>query len=303
MTDVLGSQISRPRRSVLYMPGTNARAMEKAKGIPADALILDLEDAVAPDAKEEARAQVCDAVKGGGYGQREMIIRANGLDTPWGADDIKAAVAAGPDAVLVPKISSVEDVQKATDLMNVAGAGPNMALWAMMETPIAMLDARDIAAQAKKDGARLTTFVMGTNDIAKELFCLQTPDRLPMVTALSLTLLAARAYGVTVIDGVYNEIQNADGFLQVCQQGVEFGFDGKTLIHPSQVAPCNRIFSPPEEDVAWSRAILEAFEQPENQNKGVIKVDGKMVELLHAENAKRIVAIADAIAELEAANG
>lgn len=303
MSSSSGAQAPRPRRSVLYMPGTNARAMEKAKGIPADALILDLEDAVAPDAKVDARTQVCDAVKGGGYGKREMIIRTNGLDTPWGEDDIKAAVAAGPDAVLVPKINSVEDVQIATDLMNAAGAAPNMALWAMMETPIAMLDARDIAAQARQEGARLTTFVMGTNDIAKELFCLQTPDRLPMITALSLTLLAARAYGVTVIDGVYNEIQNADGFIQVCQQGVEFGFDGKTLIHPSQVGPCNRIFSPPEEDVAWSRTILEAFEQPENQNKGVIKVEGKMVELLHADNAKRVVAIADAIADLEAANG
>ncbi len=290
---------ARPRRSVLYMPGSNARALEKARSIPADALILDLEDAVSPDAKAEARAQVCDAVKQGGYGKREIIIRVNALSTEWGEADIEAAVAAGPDAILVPKISSAEDVREASALLDKAGAREGLQLWAMMETPLAMLQAPAIAATAP--GTRMTTWVMGTNDIAKELRCAHTPDRLPMVTSLGLCMLAARAYGITILDGVYNDIKDESGFAAICEQGRDLGLDGKTLIHPSQVGPCNKIFSPDDDEVAFSRQVIEAFKQPESAGKGVIKVDGKMVELLHAEIAERVVSIADAIAELEAA--
>lgn len=290
---------ARPRRSVLYMPGSNARALEKARSIPADALILDLEDAVAPDAKAEARAQVCDAVKQGGYGKREIIIRVNALSTEWGAADIEAAVAAGPDAILVPKISSAEDVREASALLDKAGAGEGLQLWAMMETPLAMLQAQAIAATASE--TRMTVWVMGTNDIAKELRCAHTPDRLPMVTSLGLCMLAARAYGITILDGVYNDIKDESGFATICEQGRDLGLDGKTLIHPSQVGPCNQIFSPDDDEVAFSRQVIEAFKLPENAGKGVIKVDGKMVELLHAEIAERVVSIADAITELEAA--
>jgi len=292
--------VARPRRSVLYMPGSNARALEKARSIPADALILDLEDAVAPDAKAEARTQVADAVRQGGYGKREIIIRVNGLATEWGEADIEAAVAAGPDGILVPKISSAEDVDAASSLLDKAGAGATLQLWAMMETPIAMLQAQSIAAKALD--TRMTTWVMGTNDIAKELRCAHTPDRQPMMTSLGLCMLAARAYGLTILDGVYNDIKNESGFAAICEQGRDLGLDGKTLIHPSQVGPCNTTFSPDEAEVAFSRQVIDAFKQPENSGKGVIKVDGKMVELLHAEIAERVVSIADAIADLEAAS-
>lgn len=290
---------ARPRRSVLYMPGSNARALEKARTLPADALILDLEDAVAPDAKEEARRQVCEAVKAGGYGKREVIIRVNALTTEWGEADIAAAAAAGPDGILVPKINSAAEVETASKLMDKAGAKPDMQLWAMMETPVAMLQAQTIAAAAAD--TRMTAWVMGTNDIAKELRCAHTPERMPMMTSLGLCLLAARAYGLAILDGVYNDIKNEDGFAAMCEQGRDLGFDGKTLIHPSQVEPCNRIFSPDPAEVAFSRQIIDAFKLPENAGKGVLKVEGRMVELLHAEIAERVVAIADAIAELEAA--
>lgn len=296
-------QSVRPRRSVLYMPGSNARALDKARSLSADALIFDLEDAVAPDAKEEARAQVTAATKAGGYGKREIIIRVNGLDTPWGADDIKAAVAAGPDAILVPKINSPEDVARAEKALNEAGAAPSLQLWCMIETPLALLNVQAIAAAAKNPGSRMSVWVMGTNDIAKELRAAHTPDRVPMLASLGLSLLAARAYGITILDGVYNDIQNTDGFIATCEQGRDMGFDGKTLIHPSQLAPCNTIFAPDPETVAFARLTIAAFELPENKAKGVLKVEGRMVELLHAEIARRTVAIADAIAELEAANG
>lgn len=292
---------ARPRRSVLYMPGSNARALEKARAIPADALILDLEDAVAPDAKEEARQQVCDAVKAGGYGKREIAIRVNGLDTPWGAEDIKAAVAAGPDAILVPKINSAADVARAEQALSDAGAKPGLQLWCMIETPLAMLNIQSIAEAAQKPGSRMAVWVMGTNDIAKELRAAHTPDRVPMLASLGLALIAARAYGLVILDGVYNDIKDEEGFVAVCEQGRDMGFDGKTLIHPSQVGPCNNIFSPDPETVAFARKTIEAFELPENKGKGVLKVDGKMVEILHAEIARRTVAIADAIAELERA--
>lgn len=292
---------ARPRRSVLYMPGSNARALDKAKEIPADALILDLEDAVAPDAKEEARAQVSSAVKGGGYGKRELVIRVNGLDTPWGRDDIAAAVAAGPHAILVPKINSASDVERAEEALSDAGAKPGLQLWCMIETPLATLNIQSIAQKAREPGSRMSVWVMGTNDIAKELRAAHTPDRMPMLASLGLALVAARAYGLVILDGVYNDIKNEEGFAAICEQGRDMGFDGKTLIHPSQVGPCNKIFSPDPETVAFARKTIEAFELPENKGKGVLKVDGKMVEILHADIAKRTVAIADAIAELEAA--
>jgi citrate lyase subunit beta/citryl-CoA lyase len=292
---------ARPRRSVLYMPGSNARAMEKAREIPADALILDLEDAVAPDAKEEARAQVAAAVKAGGYGKREISIRVNGLDTPWGMDDIKAAVAAKPDAILVPKINSADDVRRAETALSDAGAPSTLQLWCMIETPLAILNIQSIAAEARGLASRMTLWVMGTNDIAKELRAAHTPDRVPMLASLGLSVIAARAYGLVILDGVYNDIKNEDGFAAICEQGRDMGLDGKTLIHPSQVAPCNRIFSPDAETVAFSRKTIEAFQAPENKGKGVLKVEGRMVEILHAEIAKRTVAIADAIAELEKA--
>ncbi|ABS63048.1 Citryl-CoA lyase [Parvibaculum lavamentivorans DS-1] len=293
---------ARPRRSVLYMPGSNGRALEKAREIPADALILDLEDAVAPDAKEEARNQVCAAVKLGGYGKREIIIRVNALDTPWGLDDIKAAVAAGPDAILVPKINSAADVERAENALSDAGALGRVQLWCMIETPLAMLNIQSIAQKAREPGSRMCVWVMGTNDIAKELRAAHTPDRVPMLASLGLALLAARAYGLVILDGVYNDIKNDEGFAAICEHGRDMGFDGKTLIHPSQVGPCNTIFSPDPETVDFARKTIEAFEQPENKGKGVLKVDGKMVEILHAEIAKRTVAIADAIRELEAAS-
>jgi citrate lyase subunit beta/citryl-CoA lyase len=293
----MSDTIARPRRSVLYMPGSNARALEKARDIPADALILDLEDAVAPDAKEEARAQVVSAVKAGGYGKREIIIRANGLDTPWGLDDIKAAVAAKPDAILVPKISSADDVMRADKAMSDAGAPASMQLWCMIETPLAILNIQSIAAKASS--TRMTVWVMGTNDIAKELRGAHTADRVPMLTSLGLSIIAARAYGLVALDGVYNDIKNEEGFAAICEQGRDMGFDGKTLIHPSQVGPCNTIFSPDPETVDFARKTIAAFKLPENAGKGVLKVDGRMVEILHAEIAERTVAIADAIAELE----
>jgi len=276
------------------MPGSNARALEKAKSLPADALILDLEDAVAPDAKAEARDQVCAAVRDGGYGHRELIIRINGLETPWGLDDIEAAIEAAPDAILVPKVFSGQMVIAADKLLADAGAKNKTKLWAMIETPLAIMHAEEIASMATN--TRLTCFVMGTNDLAKELRCAQTPDRLPMAASLNWALLAGRAYDLAVIDGVFNGIGDEEGFAASCKQGAEFGFDGKTLIHPSQVTPCNEAFSPPAEEVDWGRQIIAEFDKPENSSKGVLKVEGKMVERLHAEAARHVVAMADAIA-------
>ena len=286
----------RPRRSALYMPGSNSRAMEKAKTLDADTVIFDLEDAVAPEAKPEARRQVCDMVSAGGYGPREVIIRVNGLDTEWGKDDIAAVAKTGADGLLVPKINHAEDVAAANKLMDEAGAPPDMRLWIMMETPIAMLRAQEIAAA----GGRLDCMVMGTNDLAKELNASHTDARTPMITSLALSMLAARAYNLTILDGVYNDIKNEAGFQAVCDQGRELGFDGKTLIHPSQLEICNQVFSPPAEAVEEAREVIAAFASPEAAGKGVLKVGGKMVELLHLEQAKQTVAIADAIAARQA---
>ncbi|MFP3942851.1 MAG: HpcH/HpaI aldolase/citrate lyase family protein [Alphaproteobacteria bacterium] len=287
----------RPRRSVLYMPGSNQRALEKAKSLAADALILDLEDAVAPDAKETARGLVCAEVQARGYGPREVVVRVNDVSGPWGEADLKAVAEAGPHAVLVPKVQSADDVSRLSGMLNGLGAPEGMALWAMMETPAAILHAEAIAATA--EDTRLRAFVMGTNDLAKELRCALTPGRAPLMTALSIPLLAARAHGLAIIDGVFNNIQDTDGFIQECRQGADFGFDGKTLIHPTQIEPCNRIFAPDPDEVAFARRVIAAFDEPENAGKGVLKVDGRMVERLHAEQGRRLVAMADAIASRE----
>lgn len=286
---------SRPRRSVLYMPGSNARALEKAKGLAADALILDLEDAVAPDAKPVGRQQVCEAAASGEYGNREIAIRINGLDTEWGKADMEAAVKAAPDAILVPKIGSAAMIAEAVSLMEKHGASDDTKLWAMMETPIGILRAEEIAGADD----RLTVLVMGTNDIAKEVHCAQVPSRLPMMTSLQLCLLAARTHGKVIVDGVYNDIKNEEGFRAECEQGRELGFDGKTLIHPSQLAPCNDVFSPSEKEIEDARKIILAFDEAQKAGKGVVTVDGRMIENLHVDNAQRTVAMAEAIAALQ----
>ena len=284
---------ARPRRSCLYMPGANLKALEKAKSLAADVLILDLEDSVAPDAKETARAQVAGAVKAGGYGKREIIVRVNGLSTPWGKADIEAACAAGPDGVLAPKIESGEQVRALDAALTGAGLSKQAALWANIETPRAILNIADIAAAAK--GTRLACFVMGLNDLSKETRAVQRPGRAGFQTALSMGVLAARAEGLIAIDGVFNDIADGAGFEAECRQALEFGYDGKTLIHPSQIEAANRVFAPAAEEVAQARAIIAAFALPENAGKGVIKVDGKMTELLHMHEARRIVAVAEAI--------
>lgn len=286
----------RPRRSVLYMPGSNARALEKAKTLDADALILDLEDAVAPDAKELARSQVVEAVKGGGYGRREVAIRVNGMATPWGKADLTAAARAGADAILIPKVQSAADLATARALLKGAGAPSGQALWAMMETPLAILNAGQIAAAGPDDSFPLTVFIMGTNDLAKETRASLGQGRVGMLSWLSTCIIAARSTGIDVIDGVYNSIGDEAGFTAECEQGRALGMDGKTLIHPNQIAPCNGAFSPAEAEVEWSRKVIAAFEAPENAGKGAISLEGRMVELLHAEMAQRVVAIADAIA-------
>jgi citrate lyase subunit beta/citryl-CoA lyase len=282
----------RPRRSVLYMPGSNARALEKARALPADALILDLEDAVAPDAKDLARNQVCEAVKAKGFGKREVVIRINALSTPWGRADLAAAVEAGPDAILAPKISAASDLAA----IDAPLEGRAIALWAMMETPLAILKAAEIAGA----GGKLACLVMGTNDLIKEFHGVHTPDRQNLAAALGISVAAARAFGLAIIDGVYNDIANAAGFLESSKQARAFGFDGKTLIHPSQLEPCNQVFAPSPEDVEAARKIIAAFDLPANKGKGAIALDGRMVELLHAEIARNTVALADAIAALAA---
>jgi citrate lyase subunit beta/citryl-CoA lyase len=273
---------TRPRRSLLYMPGSNARAMEKARELPADVVILDLEDAVAPDAKAKARELIIAALK-------------QGLDTQWWQDDL-AVAAANPDAILVPKVSDPEPLREVAKQLVGVRAEARVGIWAMMETPLAMLNARDIAAVARDAGSRLAGFVMGTNDLAKDTRARLLPGRAPMLPWLMTCIAAARAYGIDIVDGVYNELGNAEGFAAECRQARDLGFDGKTLIHPQQIAPCNEAFSPGADEVAWARKIIGAFDLPENASKGVIQVDGRMVERLHADMARRTVAIADAIA-------
>jgi len=284
---------ARPRRSVLYMPGANDRALEKARTLAADALILDLEDSVAPETKSEARAKVGAAVSSRSYGRREIVIRINGLDTPWGVDDLKMAAAAGPDAVLVPKVARPGDIVNVSRIHAAMGGAETTRMWAMMETPMAIFNVREIASVHQV--ARLSCLVLGTNDLLKESRALAAGGRFAILPWLSMTLLAARAYGLDVIDGVYNDFRDEEGFRAECEQGRTLGMDGKTLIHPSQVELCNAMFSPPETEVAWSRRVIAAFSAPENAGKGVITVDGRMVERLHLAMAERLVEIAEAI--------
>lgn len=284
----------RPRRSVLYMPSSNERALEKAKALPCDGILFDLEDAVAPDAKPQARLNACAAVGSGEYGHRELVIRVNGMDTEWHSEDMAAACAAAPDAIAVPKVSSAQAVLDLVATMERHGAPEKTTLWAMVETPIAMLHAYEIASASP----RLSVLVMGTNDLVKELYAEHVPGRAPVQTGLQLCLLAARAAGKAILDGVYNDVKNDAGFEAECQQGREWGFDGKTLIHPGQIAPANAAFAPSEQAVADARGILQAWE--DGKGSGVVTYNGKMIENLHVESAKRSLAMHEAISALEA---
>ena len=286
----------RPRRSMLFMPGSNARAIEKARTLPADGIILDLEDAVAPDAKAQARAQIGEAVAAHGFGKREVLIRINGLDSPWWIDDLGMVAKAHPDGIVIPKVSSVKDLVAISDRLGDIRADHAIRVWAMIETPRGVLQAQEIAAQSRDSEMRLAGFIIGPNDIARETRMRVTPGRPTMLPLLSQCVLAARAWGIEILDGVYNNFSDADGFARECAQARDMGFDGKTLIHPSQIDACNAAFTPPDEEVAHAREILGVFERPENAHLGVVQINGQMVERLHAEIAKRTVAIADAIA-------
>jgi len=280
----------RPRRSVLYMPAANDRALEKAQTIAADAIIFDLEDAVAPDAKTNARGKAVAAVQSGLYGNRELTIRCNGLDTEWGSDDVSAAAGARPSAVVIPKVDSVEYIDRVAALLDAAGAAEVM-IWPMIETPTAMFDVRAIAAHP-----RVAVLVMGTNDLAKELRSPLVPNRHPLVTHLATALLAAREAGKVILDGVYNDVKNPDGFEAECRQGMEMGFDGKTLIHPSQVEPANTMWAPSADDIDHAERVIAAFDEAVADGRGVVTVDGGMIENLHVDNARRVLATAAAIA-------
>ncbi len=284
--------IARPRRSALYLPASNPRAVEKARGLAADAIILDLEDAVPPEAKLAARAAAAQAVADGGYGPREVIVRVNGLDTPWGAEDLAVIAEAGPDAVLVPKVRSPVDIGAYHAAL--AAAPERVALWAMIETAPSVFALEPIAASSRT--TRLTAFVMGINDLARETGARQTPDRAPFHGVLGLAVAAARVHGLAILDGVHNEIDDLAALEAVCRQGAEFGFDGKSLIHPSHLEICNRAFSPTPAEVAWARSVVAAFQAPENAGRGALRVEGRLAELLHAEQSRRLIAVADAIA-------
>jgi citrate lyase subunit beta/citryl-CoA lyase len=288
----MSTNSDRPRRSALYLPATNAKALAKARTLPADVVVLDLEDSIAPDLKAEARAAALAAVAEGGFGERELVVRANGLDTAWGADELAALATAGADAVLVPKVSSPADIDRYHAAL--AAAPERLQLWAMIETCASM--ARLDAIAAKAHDTRLSLFTVGTNDLAKEMRARLTPERTPFLPFLAMTVAAARAHGLAVLDGVCNEFRDLDVFRAEAEQGLLFGFDGKSLIHPAQIEPCNAVFSPSEDEVRQARAVIEAFALPENAGKGVIQVNGKMTELLHLEQAQRVVAVADRIA-------
>jgi citrate lyase subunit beta/citryl-CoA lyase len=286
----------RPRRSVLYMPGSNARAIDKARTLECDGLIIDLEDAVAPDAKAAARQQVVDALKNGGFGGREVIVRINGMETPWSADDLAAMATAAPDAILLPKIGTADQLEQVGARLLGLHADLHIRVWAMIETPLAIFNIRELAAMSLDSETRLAAFVIGTNDLAKETGARIVTGRAPMLGWLSTCVLAAHAYGIAVLDGVYNTLADAPGFAQECAQARDMGFDGKTLIHPNQIAACNAAFSPSEVEVAEARQIIAAFALPENQDKGAIQLGGRMVERMHADIAQRTVILADAIA-------
>lgn len=288
----------RPRRTVLYMPGSNARALEKARDLPADALIFDLEDAVAPDAKDEARKTVLAALGAGGYGRREILVRANALSSPWGHDDIVAAARSGAHGVLLPKVESADAVRQAVAVMDAAGAPGDQTVWCMIETPRGVLKALEIAEAHR----RLGGFVMGTSDLTKDLHARHTRDRLPMLPSLAHCLLAARAAGIPIIDGVHLDLDDEEGLAQSCVQGVELGFDGKTIIHPKQLARANEIFAPSEQDVVWSKKIIAAHGDAVKAGAGVVVVDGRLVENLHVENARRVVALDEAIKDIQSSS-
>jgi len=287
------SEAGRPRRSVLYLPGSNLRAIEKARTLACDVVVLDLEDSVAPEAKTAARALACEAVRAGGFGGRELVVRVNGLDTPWGAEDLAAAGEAAPAAVLVPKVSAPADLAAYR-----AALGPAAPLWAMIETCQAIL-ALDALGKASRETG-VDAWVIGVNDLIKEMRCRPGADRAPLLPALSLSVMAARANGLTIVDGVYSDIPDLDGLARECAQGADLGFDGKSLIHPTHLDIANRAFSPEAEAVAWARIVAEAFDSPENAGKGVLKVEGRMVESLHLAQARRLLAVAEAIAAQEA---
>jgi citrate lyase subunit beta/citryl-CoA lyase len=282
----------------LFMPGSNARALEKARNLPADGLILDLEDSVAPDAKAKAREQIAEAIAAKGFGKREVWIRTNSLDTAWWADDVAMAGKSKPDGILVPKVSSVADLDKIGDSLQKIGADPSIKVWAMIETARAVLDADKLAAASRDPKTRLAGFVFGPNDISRETRIKMQPGRAAMTPMITHCILATRAHGLEILDGHYSDISNIDGFALECAQGRDLGFDGKTLIHPSHIVACNAIFTPPAEEVAEARRIIAAFEQPENASRGAIQLDGRMVERLHAEMARRTIEIADAIAAM-----
>ncbi len=283
----------RPRRSVLYMPSSNERALEKAKTIPCDALIFDLEDAVAPDAKADARVNAAAAARSGDYGHREITIRCNGLDTPWGADDLAAAATSGADAVVIPKVNSHAYLDEVERQLVAAGAPDTLAIWAMIETPTALIDIRSISHHS-----RVEVLVMGTNDLVRELRTGTPADRAPLIPHLATALVGAREADKVILDGVYNDVRDPDGFIAEAEQGKAFGFDGKTLIHPNQVGPANDVWAPSADDVEHAGRVIEAFEAAEAEGRGVITVDGRMIENLHVDNARRILAVADAIAAL-----
>ena len=288
----------RPRRSLLFMPGSNPRALEKARTLPVDGIILDLEDAVAPDAKAGARDQIAKTIAAGGFGKREVLIRINGLDTPWWTDDLMMAAKAKPDGILVPKVSSVDDLAAISGKLKDAGAPASLRVWAMIETSFALLRVEELSACAQDAQTRLAGYVLGPNDIARETRIRMVPGRSTMLPFYTNCILAAHAYGLDILDGPYSNFSDPKGFAEECAQSRDMGFDGKTLIHPSQIEACNAAFTPPAEDVAEAKKILAAFERPENAGKGAIQLDGRMVERLHAEMAKRTIAIADTIAAM-----
>ncbi|HLU41666.1 MAG TPA: CoA ester lyase [Microthrixaceae bacterium] len=286
----------RPRRSVLYMPGANDKALEKAKSLPTDAIIFDTEDSVSPDMKEVAREKVAAAATSGEYGRRELTIRVNSIETEWFEADVRSAAAAGPSGIVVPKVNSAADVATIERLLESAGAPDHTMIWAMLETPAAVENAVEIATSSE----RLAVLVMGTNDLAKELRAALLPGRHPLLWGLARCVNAARHAGKVILDGVYNDVRDPDGFAAECRQGAEMGFDGKTLIHPTQVEPCNEAFAPSPEEVEYSRRVIEAFEAGLAEGKGVVTVDGRMIENLHVDNARRALAIDEAIRALSA---
>lgn len=284
----------RPRRSALYMPGANDKALEKAKSLPTDAIIFDTEDSVAPDMKAVARDKVAEAVGSGAYGRRELTIRVNSIDTEWHEADVRSAAAAGPSGIVVPKVNSAADVASVERLLESAGAPDRTLIWAMLETPAAVERAVEIATSSE----RLAVLVMGTNDLAKELRAALVPSRAPLLWGLARCVNAARYADKVILDGVYNDVRNPEGFAAEAAQGAEMGFDGKTLVHPTQVEPSNEAFAPDAEEVEHSRRVIEAFEAGIAEGKGVITVDGRMIENLHVDNARRALAIDAAIRAL-----